>query len=356
MMAIPRATRLLRTALLALAALLPAASRAESPAPITLRIVGGLGGVSQYTRLEQPFWRDHIPAISGGRVRTELRASDASGIRAQEMLQFMRLGVVPFGTVLLAIASNEEPEFNAVDLPVVSPDMPTLRQNLARYRPHLESLLAERYDVQLLAVYTYPAQVIFCRNAFSGLSDLAGRRVRTSSVGQSELIAALGATPIVIPFNEITASLRAGVAECAITGTLSGNAIGLHQTTTHVHALAVTWGLSIFGANRAAWQALPPETQALLRRELATLERAVWDAAEQETGQGLLCNSGRAPCVAGTNGSMAVVPVSAEDEARRLRLLTETVLPSWIRRCGPDCAAAWNRTLAPLVGVTARGD
>jgi TRAP-type C4-dicarboxylate transport system substrate-binding protein len=268
----------------------------------------------------------------------------------------MRLGVVPFGTALLAIVSTEEPEFNAVDLPIVNPDMAALRRTVALYRPHLEELLAERYDVELLAIYTYPAQVLFCRTAFSGLSDLAGRRIRTSSVGQSEMFAALGATPVVIPFGETLAALRSGVVECAVTGTLSANAIGLHEVTTHMHSMAITWGLSVFGANRAAWSALPDWARTLIRHEVAGLEREIWDAAEVETGEGIACNAGQPACTNGRRGNVAIVPASEADQARRIRLLTETVLPGWVRRCGEACVNAWNTRLAPSLGVMAQPD
>jgi TRAP-type C4-dicarboxylate transport system substrate-binding protein len=258
--------------------------------------------------------------------------------------------------VLLAVVSTEEPEFNAVDLPVVNPDMAALRQTIALYRPHLEALLAERYDVEHLGVYTYPAQVVFCKAAFNGLSDLAGRRIRTSSVGQSEMFAALGATPVVIPFGETLAALRSGVVECAVTGTLSANSIGLHEVTTHVHAMAITWGLSVFGANRAAWQALPEWARTLIREEVGKLEQEIWQAAEIETGEGLACNTGQGNCATGRRGTMTLVPVSAADETRRLRLLTESVLPGWVRRCGEACVDAWNTRLAPALGVAARND
>ncbi len=337
---------------------LPALAQTASPAeaPIRLKVVGGLADVSQYLRYEEPFWRRRLPEASGGRIQAEIAPFDRSGIRAQEMLALMRLGVVPFGTALLAVVSTEEPEFNAVDLPTVNPDMAALRRTVALYRPHLEELLAERYDVELLAVYTYPAQVLFCRTEFSGLSDLAGRRIRTSSVGQSEMFAALGATPVVIPFGETLAALRSGVVECAVTGTLSANAIGLHEVTTHMHAMAITWGLSVFGANRTAWNGLPDWARNLIRREVAGLEREIWDAAEVETGEGFACNAGRPSCTSGRRGTMAIVPVSEADQARRLRLLTETVLPGWVRRCGEACVNAWNTRLAPSLGVTAQPD
>lgn len=266
----------------------------------------------------------------------------------------MRLGVVPFGTALLAIVSTEEPEFNAVDLPTVNPDMASLRRNVALYRPHLQELLAERYDVELLAIYTYPAQVVFCRTPFSGLADLAGRRIRTSSVGQSEMFAALGATPIVMPFGEIMRAMRSGVVECAVTGTMSANAIGLHEVTTHVHGMAITWGLSVFGANRAAWNSLPEWARTLIREELAALERQIWEAADLETDEGLACNAGLPNCSTGRRGTMTIVPVTQNDNALRIRLLTETVLPGWVRRCGEPCVEAWNERLAPALGVSAR--
>lgn len=335
--------------------LLPGMANAQAPAPLRLKIVGGLADVSQYVRYEEPFWR-RLEETSGGRLAAEIAPFDRSGIRAQEMLALMRLGVVPFGTALLAVVSTEEPEFNAVDLPIVNPDMASLRRSVALYRPHLEALLAERYDVELLAIYTYPAQVVFCRSPFNGLADLAGRRIRTSSVGQSEMFAALGATPIVIPFGETLAAIRSGIVECAVTGTLSANAIGLHEVTSHMHSMAITWGLSVFGANKAVWNGMPGWARSLIRSELAALERQIWNAAELETVEGMACNAGRPTCTSGRRGAITVVPVSEADQQRRIRLLTETVLPGWVRRCGEPCVEAWNAHLAPALGVSARLD
>lgn len=345
-----------RVAVAMLAAMgLAGAAAAEEP-PIRIKVVGGLADVSQYVRFEEPFWRRRVQEITGGRIIAEVAPFDRSGIRGQEMLQLMRLGVVPFGTALLAIAATEEPEFNAVDLPALSPDIATLRRTVSAYRPHLEALLRERYSIELLGVYTYPAQVVFCNRPFTGLADLAGRRVRTSSVGQSELIQALGATPVVTPFAEILPALRAGVVECAITGTLSGHAIGLYEVTSHVHAMALTWGISVFGANANAWGALPRDLQATIRQGVLELEDEIWHAADRETGEGLACNAGQPSCSFARRGGMNVVPVSAADDERRRRLLTEVVLPRWVGRCGPDCVEAWNDFLAPVFGIRAQPD
>ena len=332
-------------ALLALAA--PAA-QAQEP----LKVVGGLAGVSQYLRYEEPFWRERLPALTGGRATAEVTPSDRSGFRPEEMLSLIQRGTVPFGTILLAQAAAEEPEFQALDLPLQNPDIATLRRTVQLYRPHLQRMLAERYGIELLAIYTYPAQVTWCRRPFSGLADLAGRRIRTSSLGQAEVFEALGATPVTIPFAGIVPAMREGRVECAVTGALSGQAIGLQTVATHIQDMALSWGVSMFGANRAAWNALPEEVRAPLRRGLGELEEAIWKGAEAETVEGIRCATGAPDCT-GPRGALSLVPMSPEDVARRRGLLVWMVLPRWIDRCGPDCAAIWNATLGGTLGILA---
>ena len=48
---------------------------------------------------------------------------------------------------------------------------------------------------------------------------------------------------------------------------------------------------------------------------------------------------------------MKLVAVTAEDEARRKRLLVKSVLPGWIQRCGTDCVTLWNQNLASALGL-----
>ena len=159
---------------------------------------------------------------------------------------------------------------------------------------------------------------------------------------------ALGAIPVLVPFADTVNAIRTGVVDCAITGTLSGNEVGLSNVTSYIYPMAISWGLSFFGANAAAWEALPPDLQALLRDAITGLEVQIWDASDRETADGIACDIGAAGCSNGhTPSHMTLVPVTPEDEAKRKRLLVESVLPGWIHRCGPECAAAWNQELAP---------
>ena len=339
------------TAVCMLVSYLSISASSAAEAPIQLKVVGGLAGVSQYTKFEEPFWVHDVPRLTDGRVQAEIHPFDRSGLPGQEMLQLMRLGVVPFGTALLAQVSGDEPELNAVDLPMLNPDVASLRKTVELYRGHLHELLLQRYGIELLGIYAYPAQVLYCAKHFSSLKDLLGRKIRTSSVGQSEMMSALKAIPIVTSFSGIVSAIQAGVVDCAITGTMSGNEINLPVVTSYISSLAISWGLSFFGANKQAWDQLPSDIRSILQDSIHKLELSIWENADQETTAGLACNIGSSACAGGKIFDMHLVPLTAEDDLLRKQLLMQSILPSWVQRCGNECVTVWNETLGSALRI-----
>ncbi|MBS0294529.1 MAG: TRAP transporter substrate-binding protein [Proteobacteria bacterium] len=318
---------------------------------LRLRVVGGLGGLTQYAQLEAPFWTRDLPRLSQGRFEADVVPFDRAGVPAVDMLRLLQLGVVPFGTVLLSSLADRYPQYMAADLPGLNPDLATLRRSLAAFRPQLEQVLREDHGIELLAVYVYPAQVLFCKRPLASLADLRGRRVRVSSTAQGDFVAALGAIPRLVPFAQLAQSMEAGASECAITGAMPGNTLGLHLYANYLYPMPINWGMAFFGANRAAWQSLPEDLRTLLRAELPRLETAIWLSAEQESQQGVDCNLGRSRCTTGRRGQMQLVPVRAQDEARRDEVFRSAVLPRWLQRCGARCAALWTRAMVPAQGL-----
>ncbi len=324
------------------------------PAPVKLRVVGGLAALSQFTRHEAPFWTAELPRLSGGRYTAEIVPFDRAGMRGQELLSMVRLGTVPFGTLLVSLSSPKDAELAAPDLAGLNPDIASMRRSVAAFRPRLQALLRERHGAELLAVYVYPAQVLFCNTPLASLGGLRGRKVRASSVSQADWVEALGGQPVNMPFADLVTNMRAGNLDCAITGTMSGNTVGLHDITTHLHTMAISWGMSVFVAHGPTWRALPQDLRTLLQRELPKLEAAIWDEAKRDTAEGIACNAGESGCKRGKPGRMTVVRPGTADEVLRRDLLTQSVLPRWVQRCGPACAASWNQYMAPVLGLQAQ--
>lgn len=345
--------RILLSALAAIAISWCGVSGAQAMAFQKLQIVGGLGGLNQFVRHEEPFWTKQLATLSAGKYSASIVPFDRAGVPAQEMLKLMRLGVVPFGTALLSQISSTHPEFGAPDLAGLNPDVVTLKKVVTAYRPYLEKTLRDRYGIELLAIYIYPAQEIFCKKPFVGLADLAGRRTRVSSATQSDFVRALKGIPVLTGFAELMSNMTTGNTECAITGTMSGNTLGLHGLTSHIYTMPVSWGLAVFAANRATWTTLPDDLRSLLLEQLPKLEQAVWAESERETGEGVACNVGAASCAGGRKGTMIEVLPSPQDEQRRQEIFATWVLPAWIQRCGPICVEVWNQTIGPVLGIKA---
>ena len=329
-------------------------SALAAPPEYQFRVVGGLANNTQYTQWEEPFWTRELPRMSGGRFKADVVPFDRAGVPGEDMLRLLQLGVVPFGTVLLSMMGANQPQYAAPDLAGLNPDMASARTSVAAFRPYLEKNLREQYGVQLLALYAYPAQVVFCKKAFASLADLAGRRVRVSSAGQADFMEGLGAEPVHVPYAQIMSRMEAGGIDCATTGTLSGNTLGLHRITSYVHSMPLNWGVAVFAANQSAWESLPADLRVLLGKELPKLEAAIWNESERDTALGLACNSGQGQCTKGSPGTMKVVTPSAADEKRRQEVFASTVLPRWLQRCGSACRDVWNQTVGPARGVVAR--
>ena len=336
--------------LAAVLALRPAPAQAAEPST-RISVLGSLAGLRLFEQFEARFWREQVPRLTGGRLEASATPFDVTGIRGQDMLHLIRLGVVPFGTVLVSLAANDEPELAAPNLAMLAPDIGSMRRVMQSYRPRLASILKEHYGAELLAVYAYPAQVLFCTTPLPNLEAVRGRRVRTGDYSQADAVAALGGLPTVLPFGALRGALEQRGIDCLITGSLSGNQAGLHPMLAQVHGMPIAWGLSIFAANQDAWAALPAEQRTALRRGLAVLEQEVWTAAGQDTEDGFHCNAGWPDCRSGSPGALIWQQPGPEDETVRRRLLAEQVLPGWVARCGEECRTAWNTYLAPMTRI-----
>jgi TRAP-type C4-dicarboxylate transport system substrate-binding protein len=319
---------------------------------VHLKVVGGLGQTIQYKNFEEPFWSKQLAERSGGHITAEVTPWDQFGIKGAELLQFTRLGAIMISTVSLSQIASEDPEAAAVDLAGLNPDIPTLRRSIDAYLPTLREVYRERYGLELLAMWSYPAQVIFCNKPISSLADLKGVKVRVASAMHSDFVEGLGGVGVTIPFDGLVDALKKHVADCAITGAMSGYRVGLFNGTTHIDATTVSWGPYVLFANRSAWERFDPSVREFLTAQIADLGDKLWQAAGQETDEGIACLTGKGVCNAGTAANMKLVPTSDEDRKLVRQSFTKVVSPRWSDRCGAACVANWNQTIGRQFDIT----
>jgi len=317
-----------------------------------VNVVGTWANLSVYKEREHPFWSKTIPEKSNGAIETEVRAFTEMGLKGGEVFRLMGQGVIEFGSTVLGYVAGDDPENEAVDLAGFSADIDVARKVSEAWKPVLAELYEKKHGIKLLAVFPFHAQVMYCKSPISGLDDLKGKKVRTFSKSLSEFVEAVGGTGVNIPFGEVVPALQKGVADCAITGALSGNLAKWHEVTDYLYAMPVGWSMVMHGVNMKAWNKLPEKVRSFLEKEIAVWEDEVWAAADAETQAGLACNTG-GECTAGNAAKMKLVQVSDQDKKRLQEIMRTVIVPKWAKRCGKTCVTKWNKTVGKVAGMTA---
>ncbi|MEZ5628289.1 MAG: TRAP transporter substrate-binding protein [Rhodocyclaceae bacterium] len=334
------------------ATMAPGLAAADKLPSTELRIVGSLSNLGPYKDHELPFWTDHIPQQSGGAVKAEIRGFDQMGMKGPEVLRLLGQGVMEFAGVPMYYLAADDPAIEMVDIAGLLPDAATARKVTESTRGFYEKLLRNKFKVELLGLGAFPAQVLYCNAPITSLKDVAGKKVRVGGRSQSELMAALGATPVTMSFGEVVPALQTGAVDCGITGSMSGNLAKWHEVTTHLFALPMGWAQIAYAANQKSWAKLDPKVREFIKAEMKVLEDRLWVAAEKETALGYVCNSGAEGCVGGNPGKMTLVQPSDADRALLQSLMSEQMLPKWLERC-KGCAKDFDASVGPIVGIKA---
>jgi len=310
----------------------------------------------QYVKLDSVYYRELIPQRSGGRIEVKASTWTEMGVTGYEIVRMARQGQIDIGGAALTYIAQDVAVLDAGDLAGLNPTVEQARKVLDALVPVVNKDL-ERVNVRIVGTYPYPAQILFCRSPLKGLADVRGRKVRTFGPSLNDLMTALGATPVSLAYAETYSALERGVVDCAITGTGSGNAAKWYEVTTHQYTLPLSWSVSGYFTNLTWWNKLDPPVRKFLEDTWKELSDKQWQFGGVElTQDGIDCNSGRPGCKVGTSvKDKPMVEVKPTDADRELlkRLLTEAVLPAWVKRCGARCGDVFNQVVAPLTGVKA---
>ena len=318
-----------------------------------LKVVGSISSLPPYRDYELPFWTKTLAEKSKGAITAEVKGFNEMGLKGPEVLRLMSQGVLEIGATVLAYLAADDPTNEAVDIAGLVTDVETSRRITEAAKPMYEKLFHDKFGVKLLGISTYPAQVIYCNAEIRGLADLKGKKVRVGGRSQSELMTALGASPVTMAFGEVVPALQNKTVDCGITGTLSGNLAKWNEVTTHLLVLPVSWGQIAYAANQKSFDKLDPRIRTLIETEVRTLEKNIWDAAALHTEQGYACNSGADTCKLGSKGKMKLVLPSEADKALLRKIVAETMVPTWAGRCSAECVAGFNSSIGKVVGITA---
>jgi TRAP-type C4-dicarboxylate transport system substrate-binding protein len=302
---------------------------------------------------EIPFWRKTIPEASKGAVTADITPLDQMSIDDKTMLRLLKLGVMDFAGMDISKMAGDDPRFEACDLAGLTLEPDKARLACSAYRAVIDRQMQKNWNVKLLAFGGNTPQVFWCRDVATGLAGLKGKKIRVFNNTMRDFLSGVGASAVSMAFAEVVPALSAGVVDCGVTGSLSGNTAGWAEVTKSIYPMSLGWSINVLAVNLDSWKRLDPKVQAFLTEQTKAYEDKMWTTVKTATAEADNCNSGVQPCTMGKLAKTTIVPVKPEEAETHKKLVEGAVLAGWAKRCGAECTKEWNDTVGKALGLKA---
>lgn len=317
-------------------------------------VVGTWGNLINWKDHESRMWEKVLPEASGGKLTANAKPYTELGLSGYEVVKLLKLGTYDAVHALTTYTSQDSPALEGIDLAGVFQDFPTYRKALQAYRPIIERELKAKYNAELVMLYTFPSQQLWCKldEGEGSLASLKGKKIRTYSTSLSDFVEGLEASAVTLAFAEVVPALQKGVADCGVTGTGPAYNAKWWQVVTHNVQVRLGYAATFMAVNGDTWAGLSDETKALIKEQGAKVENEIWDSIAATDAMALACNAA-GPCEWGEPGGMKPIAQSDADKAQLKDIVENFVLKRFAERCGKACAEEWNATMGDIAGVKA---
>jgi tripartite ATP-independent transporter DctP family solute receptor len=265
----------------------------------TLALAGALDGLGarefraadiqeeSYPTVQALFYMDQLVAErTGGRQRIRVFHSRQLGEESQTIEQ-TRVGAIDLNRINVAAIGDVAPVLSILAQPFLFRSIDHLYKVIDG--PIGDDILAaiEPDGFIGLAFYDSGARSIYTRSAVRSLPDLKGLKIR---VQQSDLVIqmvkALGAEPIVLPYGQVLTALSARLVDGAENNWPSYVTTGHYKVAQFYTVTEHTMGPEVLVMSRRAWQELSDGDRAIFRaaaRDSSRHMREQWQSWEEQS-------------------------------------------------------------------------
>ena len=165
---------------------------------------------------------DDVRKATGGALNIVVH-SNGSLIKHPDILRSVSTGQVNIAEFLLSQFGNEDPMFEADNIPFVAAGYDSAMKFYRAQKPLLEKSLGKR-GLKLLYSVAWPGQGIYTKEPLKSIADLKGTKFRTYSPLTARLAELLGASPTVVQVPDVPQMFATGGIQAMITSSATGTA------------------------------------------------------------------------------------------------------------------------------------
>lgn len=285
---------------------------------------------------------DELQKRTNGRVQVEVVSLPELGMTGFELVRVTRSGLVDIADVIPSYVAGDVPAIEAIDLPGLFKDLDT---SVKAHEGFLQVMKKYEHKIGgvVLGGYLWPAQMIFSRKPVHGPADLKGLKVRVYGTAQTEFARALGMVPVSIPFAEVYTALERGTVDAGFTGTYPGFALKWYEVTKYMVDVNHGPVQGMLVVSKRTWDRLSPELRTTLTKLGGEFSQRGWEIGRRTTAEGIEKNKEK---------GMEFIPPTPALAAAAHDVVIKTVIPSWVKRAGPEAKSIFNQYIAPYSGYT----
>jgi TRAP-type transport system periplasmic protein len=276
-----------------------------------------------HTRNVRAFAEDVKKATSG---QLDINVhSNGSLIKHPDMLRSVSTGQVNIAEFLLSQFGNEDPVFEADNIPFVAAGYDDAWKFYRAQKPALEKSLEKR-SLKLLYSVAWPGQGIYTKEPLKSVADLKGTKFRTYSPLTARLAELLGASPTVVQVPDVPQMFATGAIQAMITSSATGTSTKAWEFVKNYYDTSAFHPKNAVVVNARAFSRLPQAQQKALTDAAATAEKRGWEMSKTRTQEAneLLTKNG-----------MTIHQPDAAMKAAYARV-GQQILDEWLKKSGAD--------------------
>jgi TRAP-type C4-dicarboxylate transport system substrate-binding protein len=234
---------------------------------------------------------EEVQKSTGGKLELVVH-SNGSLIKHPDIMRAVSTGQVNIAEFLLGQFGNEEPVFNADNVPFLAAGYDAAWKLYQAQKPVLEKKLQGR-GMRLLYSVAWPGQGIYTKEPLKTVGDLKGTKFRTYSPMTARLAELLGASPTVVQVPEVPQMFATGAIQAMITSSATGTSTKAWEFVKNYYKTSAMHPKNVVVVNQRGFSRLPKDQQDALTKAAAGAEKRGWEmskAREQEGNETLAKN------------------------------------------------------------------
>jgi TRAP-type C4-dicarboxylate transport system substrate-binding protein len=194
-------------------------------------------------------------------------------------------GQVNIAEFLLGQFGNEEPVFNADNVPFLAAGYDAAWKLYQAQKPVLQKKLEGR-GMRLLYSVAWPGQGIYTKEPLKGVGDLKGTKFRTYSPMTARLAELLGASPTVVQVPEVPQMFATGAIQAMITSSATGTSTKAWEFVKNYYTTSAMHPKNVVVVHQRGFARLPKDQQDALVKAAAAAEKRGWEMSKAREKEG----------------------------------------------------------------------